>query len=447
MGSFAHFSSLKLAFVAASALTLTGCYEDYHGTSSRHRAPLPAELKSRMDEKGMDVRSPMLVRIFKQENELEVWKKDRNGQYALLKTYPICRWSGQLGPKMREGDRQAPEGFYSVSSAQLNPNSQYHLSFDLGYPNSFDRAHGGTGSHLMVHGSCSSRGCYAMTDKQIEEIYAMAREAMDGGQKAFQVQALPFRMTPKNLARHRLNPHMAFWKQLKEGSDHFEVTKQEPKIAVCAKRYVFNATAKGDGRFVNTEACPPLETDPQIVAAVQAKALQDQAQVAELIAQGEKAVKVVYEDGHQHETFRKVVEARLGSFGSAEDINPKPVKGLGEVSRPYALAQGPREIRLDDALTSRASLASKPVVVASAPLMTPLQAQTQSAALTSPQVTAEASSLEPAPARKTGSATALSFFSDFVRPSAAQAAQPEAPVAAVALAPIPVPDPAPQAKQ
>ena len=162
------------------------------------------------------------IRLFKQEAELEVWKQDRSGHFALLKTYPICRWSGDLGPKVREGDRQAPEGFYSITPAQMNPQSAYYLSFNTGYPNAYDRALGHTGSELMVHGDCSSRGCYAMTDEQIAEIYSLGRESFFGGQKSFQLQAYPFRMTPLNMAKHRNNPNMPFWKMIKEGYDHFE---------------------------------------------------------------------------------------------------------------------------------------------------------------------------------------------------------------------------------
>ena len=173
----------------------------------------------------MDKESPILIRVFKEESELEVWKQDRTGRFALLKSYPICRWSGELGPKIKEGDRQAPEGFYTITPGQMNPNSAYYLSFDLGYPNAYDRSHGRTGAQLMVHGDCSSRGCYSMTDEQISEIYALGRDAFFGGQKSFQVQAYPFRMTPQNLAKHRNSPHLAFWKMLKKGNDHFEVSE------------------------------------------------------------------------------------------------------------------------------------------------------------------------------------------------------------------------------
>ena len=221
--------------MATAAIVLTiavaGCNTDgvVLPTSGKAMAPLPSALVAEMDKKNMDKDSPILIRAFKQEAELEVWKQDRTGQFALLKTYPICRWSGELGPKIKEGDRQAPEGFYKITPGQMNPNSAYYLSFDLGYPNAFDRSLGRTGSNLMVHGDCSSRGCYSMTDEQIAEIYALGREAFFGGQKSFQVQAYPFRMTAENFAKHRSNPHIAFWKMLKQGNDHFEASRREVK--------------------------------------------------------------------------------------------------------------------------------------------------------------------------------------------------------------------------
>ena len=100
--------------------------------------------------------------------------------------------------------------------------------------------------NLMVHGACSSSGCYSMTDEQIEEIYAFGRDAFRGGQTEFQIQAFPFRMTAANMARYRNDPNYEFWKMLKEGYDHFEITKVPPKVDVCEKRYVFNRIPEGD---------------------------------------------------------------------------------------------------------------------------------------------------------------------------------------------------------
>src|SRR5690242_17364776 len=268
------------AALGAGAL-LAGCNSDEIAlaTNAKANQPVSPKLVAAMNEKDMDLQSPILVRLFKTEAELEVWKQDRSGKFALLKTYPICRWSGDLGPKVREGDRQAPEGFYTITPGQLNPNSNYYLAFNTGYPNAFDRAWGRTGSELMVHGDCSSRGCYAMTDEQMVEIYALARESFFGGQKSFQFQAYPFRMTARNLARHRNSPHLAFWKMLKVGSDHFEVTHQQPKVDVCERRYVFDAVPPdGSDKPLNFNprgTCPVYDIPKEIAEAVRDKERQD----------------------------------------------------------------------------------------------------------------------------------------------------------------------------
>jgi len=194
---------LRRAMLIAASLMLSPAAVAADGKSM---APIPAATLALMKAKDAAPASPILIRAYKKEAELEVWKQAKDGRYVLLKTFPICRWSGQLGPKTTLGDRQTPEGFYAVGPAQMNPNSAYYLSFDIGYPNAFDRARGGSGSYLMVHGTCSSAGCFAMTDKGIAEIYALAREAFAGGQQAFQFQAYPFRMTAENMAKHRLDP-------------------------------------------------------------------------------------------------------------------------------------------------------------------------------------------------------------------------------------------------
>jgi murein L,D-transpeptidase YafK len=280
------------------AATLGGCETDGTDYSMRALQPLSQSTLAELERRHMPKESPILVRLFKEEAELEVWKEDDTGRFALLKTYPICRWSGELGPKVKEGDRQAPEGFYTITPAQLNPNSHYYLAFDIGYPNAFDRAHGRTGGNLMIHGDCSSRGCYAMTDEQITEIYALARESFFGGQRAFQVQAYPFRMTAVNMAKHRNNPNMPFWKMLKEGSDHFEVMRLEPKVDICEKRYVFDAEAPANASparplsFNPTGQCPAYQLPQELADAVAEKQKSDDAQTAQLIARGVPVVPV-----------------------------------------------------------------------------------------------------------------------------------------------------------
>ncbi|MEM8552898.1 MAG: murein L,D-transpeptidase family protein [Pseudomonadota bacterium] len=271
-----------LAAVSVVAVALAGCQVSEFAYDDVHLKPVPAKLERKMDRLGVTKRSPMLIRIFKEESELEVWKADRVGRYKLLETYEICAWSGELGPKFKEGDRQAPEGFYHVTPGLMNPNSSFHLAFNIGFPNQFDRSHNRTGTHLMVHGECSSAGCYAMENDQIEEIYALAREAFRGGQKAFQVQAFPFRMTPANMAKHADHKHLPFWEMLKEGSDHFEVTKQAPQVNVCGQKYVFNA-ADTEG-FSPRAACPAYEVRDDIEQLVAAKRSKDLEERKVLIA-------------------------------------------------------------------------------------------------------------------------------------------------------------------
>lgn len=265
------------AAVAVTAL-LAGCQasEEYVAFGPKHLREVRPAIKAKFTELKMDARSPILIRIFKEESTLEVWKQTREGRFALLETFEICKWSGELGPKVKEGDRQAPEGFYEITPGLMNPNSNYHLAFNMGFPNAYDRSHNRTGTHLMVHGACSSRGCYAMTDPQIEDIYALARDSFKGGQRSFQVQAFPFRMTAENMARHNDSPHMDFWRMLKVGYDHFEVTKQAPKIDVCEKQYVFNATPlMANVPFRATAKCPAYEVPQAIRVAVEAKQKKD----------------------------------------------------------------------------------------------------------------------------------------------------------------------------
>jgi len=310
------------AALAAGAL-LAGCNSDEISLAQNAKAnqPVSPKLVAAMTEKDMDLQSPILVRLFKQEAELEVWKQDRSGRFALLKTYPICRWSGDLGPKVREGDRQAPEGFYNISPAQMNPQSAYYLSFNTGYPNAYDRSLGHTGSELMVHGDCSSRGCYAMTDEQIAEIYSLGRESFFGGQRAFQFQAYPFRMTPVNMAKHRNNPNMAFWKMIKEGYDHFEVTRQEPKVDFCEKKYVFDAVkapdAKRDPVFEASGKCPAYVIPDEVAQAVHEKQEQEQAETAKLIANGTPVARLnTGIDGGMNKVFASKLQN--GSTGLSE---------------------------------------------------------------------------------------------------------------------------------
>lgn len=201
-------------------------------------------LAKNLAKKGQKLGSPAFIRIFKEEGDLELWLK-RGQHYSHYKTYTICDYSGNLGPKIREGDKQSPEGFYNVTPAQLNPWSKYHLSFNLGFPNEYDQLHSRTGSGLMIHGRCSSAGCYAMTDFRMEEIYSLVNAALAKGQQHVQVHIFPFRMTEDNLHRHSQNRWLSFWMNLKEGYDLFERDRNPPEVYIRDRRYAFSASLLG----------------------------------------------------------------------------------------------------------------------------------------------------------------------------------------------------------
>ena len=324
--------------IAACAL-MAGCDDSYLDQSSaRSQQPISGETLAKMEALDTTPSSPTLIRTYKKEAELEIWKMKSNGEYALLKAYPMCRWSGQLGPKKREGDMQVPEGFYTIAPGQMNPNSHYYLAFNVGYPNAYDRAYGRTGGNVMVHGVCSSAGCFSMTDEQVADIYAIARDSFAGGQREIQLQSYPFHMTAENMAKFRLDPNIDFWKNLKDGSDHFEVTKNEPSVLVCGKHYVFDATTKDE--VSGGEPCPALKRDQSVEALVAEKEDKDETKVAELVATGVKPIHLVYADGGQNPAFT----------------------GYKDVSDPDALVSGPQEIVLND----RAKSVSAVVKVAAA---------------------------------------------------------------------------------
>lgn len=236
--------AFQTAIFLGLLVLLGGCLTSTH----RSMAPLPDETKAELAFKGLTIGAPLYVRIFKLENEMEVWLRNASGSYTLFRTYPICNWSGDIGPKVKEGDKQAPEGFYVVNAGQMNPNSSYHLSFNIGFPNAYDKSLGYTGSYLMVHGGCRSVGCYAITDDAVQELFTLAREAFTRGQRDFHVHAFPFRMSEENLAFRADNKWEPFWRNLKEGYDFFERNKRPPVVAVRDRRYIF---------FPDEQSVPP----------------------------------------------------------------------------------------------------------------------------------------------------------------------------------------------
>ncbi|HET6391103.1 murein L,D-transpeptidase family protein [Hyphomicrobium sp.] len=256
-GSMMRAAALIIALAAAAMLAACSSAPTIPPPSE---VPLSKEALALLAKKGMQPGSPVFVRVFKEESELEIWKQRDDGHFYHFRTYPICNWSGAIGPKLSTGDRQAPEGFYSITPALMNPNSKYYLSFNLGYPNAFDRSWGRTGDSVMVHGSCRSAGCYAMTDALMEEIYGLTRESLKAGQPSFQLHAYPFRMTEARMAREKSNQWYGFWKTLKQGYDYFEKYRIPPTITVCERRYVVDAIPRS--RPDPAGQCPPLARPP-----------------------------------------------------------------------------------------------------------------------------------------------------------------------------------------
>ena len=336
---------MTLALLGTAALALAGCYgEEGYQLPTRAMKELSPEMLTLLQQKNMPKDSPILVRIFKEESELEVWKQDTTGQYQLLKVYPICRWSGELGPKKTEGDRQAPAGFYAITPGLMNPNSSYYLAINTGFPNAYDRANGYSGAFLMIHGDCSSRGCYAMTDEQIGEIYSLARDSFLGGQKEFQVQAYPFRLTAANLAKHRNNPNVPFWMMLKEGNDHFEVTHLEPKVDVCDRHYVFDAQPpEGSTRplvFNPTGRCPAYQVPQEIAGPALEKQRNDEYQFAQLVKENVPTEPVVWgTDGGMNRVFASKLAETQPIMDNDGHLHAPPI----HPGMPAPMLSGPRE--------------------------------------------------------------------------------------------------------
>lgn len=198
-----------------------------------------ADVSSTLKQAGFQLGNPAFLRVIKESSELELWLQPAGSRaFRLYRTFPIARWSGTLGPKQKEGDKQAPEGFYNVTAPQMNPQSSYHLSFNIGYPNAFDLAHQRTGALIMIHGKDVSVGCFAMTDPVIEEIYLIVHSALTAGQTGIGVHCFPFRMTEERM-RSASGPWLDFWRDLKQGWDLFETSRLPPDWIVQDGRYVF----------------------------------------------------------------------------------------------------------------------------------------------------------------------------------------------------------------
>ena len=178
----------------------------------------------------------LFFRVFKLEQELEVWGADvDDGPMTHVATYPICYSSGKVGPKEREGDLQVPEGFYLIDS--LNPGSRFFLSMHINYPNELDRHLQRTGSAIMIHGSCVSIGCLAMTTERIMELYLMVKDL--GTPVRVPIHLFPQRDMASAVESAPTDTLRAFWTNLKDGHDRFAESRMVPRVRHRNGRYVF----------------------------------------------------------------------------------------------------------------------------------------------------------------------------------------------------------------
>ncbi len=295
--------------------------------------PLSAATLAFLELKNVHAEAPVYIRIFKEESELEIWKARPGGRFVHVKTYPICTWSGALGPKTVQGDHMAPEGFYSIGSGGMKPDSTYHLALNIGYPNALDRALGRSGAFIMVHGDCKSVGCFAMTNDKIEEIYAFVRELIEGTQERVPVHVFPFRMTAANLKRHKEHAAAATWGPLMEAYNDFWKTQMPPRIAMCSKRYVVNPvwTSADEAESDPASACPesagkllaPLSrklakrliSDPLVAEGPKMRSVEDIANWDSSIA------KAAIAEAEKHEQNRKLRK-------DASSVNPGGTNGV-----------------------------------------------------------------------------------------------------------------------
>ena len=234
--SLAGMLSVAPALGQSSAATAADVRQRF--TRTFKTAQLPGDLAAI----GARLGAPMLLRVFKLEREVEVWVQPEDQQtFVLFRIFPICFYSGKLGPKVKEGDMQSPEGFYFVGPAQMRAKSQYHRAIDFAFPNDYDAAQGYTGTELLIHGNCVSSGCYAMTDPFVEQLFELGSATAATAAQGFWIHAFPFHMTAEALAGQQDSPWLGFWQQLKAGYDAFETSRIPPHIRVEGGRYVVAA--------------------------------------------------------------------------------------------------------------------------------------------------------------------------------------------------------------
>lgn len=258
LGQAGNASALSLDIKDITELRLERKRANSDGNLPLPGTPDLKRLEARLAEQNVASDAPVFIRVFKAESEMEVWTGDEDGNYSLFATYPICYWSGTLGPKLKEGDKQAPEGFYTVTMEQsFHTGTRWPKSLNIGYPNPFDKVNLRSGSHILIHGGCASIGCFAMTNAVSLEVHKLATNALEAGQPNIPVHVFPFRMTEGNLAKYEAPQWHGFWQNLKEGYDLFERTRRPPRVSVCGTRYGFAPASRLEGFNPGPiEVCP-----------------------------------------------------------------------------------------------------------------------------------------------------------------------------------------------
>jgi murein L,D-transpeptidase YafK len=224
------------------------------------QAVLTSSVAAAFAEKHLRFGAPVFLRVYKQSSEVELWVQ-QGPRYALFKTYSICRWSGGLGPKMVQGDRQAPEGLYHITAPDLVVNRRWHRAMRLNYPNAFDVVNGRTGYGIYIHGKCRSVGCFAINDDNVEEVYEIVRAALSNGQVRIPVLSLPFRFSSINSLVNEPFVFGEFWRELRRADFLFNRDRLPPSASLCDGNYYFSGR-RGDwrGRYVRLpRGCRPLE--------------------------------------------------------------------------------------------------------------------------------------------------------------------------------------------
>ncbi len=235
-----------LAGGGASLLALGACdletdvEEELPGGRFYGRAEREAVLERNVTDAGFAYGARLHILAFKESKEMELWLQGHYGIYDLYQILPICFYSGDLGPKLAEGDGQTPEGYYRIRRPDLHPDSGMHLALELNFPNAYDRQFGRTGSWIRIHGGCTSIGCYAMTDPGMETIYLLAEAALRQGAREVTVASYPFRPTKERLAQAQDSKWFSFWTNLAGSYTFFMNYQRPPVMRAVQKRYYFS---------------------------------------------------------------------------------------------------------------------------------------------------------------------------------------------------------------